>query len=177
MKRSAFWGLALVLLFGAAPASALTFTSWVSDFSDDGYVDEDSPLSFEHHFTPGYTGPLVVTKVTLKVAVIDDAWDRAGEWFAASIGDDVFDSGWATFNIFGEDVTSLADIHSWGDTLRVTIASLGGDFQVFKSLATFTYRIGERVEHPPGTAVPEPGAALAFSVGGLLIAAATRRRR
>jgi hypothetical protein len=147
---------------------------WSAGGLGNGYVN-GTPKIYTHTFDPG-TSPVDVQSAWLYVSVIDDLSplpDLAKETAVVQIGQDVLDSGQASLNILGGNVTAYID--SAGDTLTVTVRASRGDFWLTASALKVVYDAPAR---PGGAspAVPEPGAALAFGVGMLLVGRRSLRR-
>ncbi len=122
-------------------------------------------LTYTHYFAPGNAGAKL-DSAALFIGVRDD-FDFELERAIVELDGDFWRQGQATLNLFGGEVTGLLD----DNALTVSISSAAidswhggqyiGDFRVVSSVFVAKYS--------PGVPVPEPGAALFFGVGALLI--------
>lgn len=136
-------------------------------------VGSSSPILATHVFSPSVPVASVVS-ACLVVSVVDDL-DLQSEEVRISIGGEVLDGGQSHFlaGFFGGDVEGWID--GAGDSIAVTIASIGGgDFKVAFSALSVQFESGRTPPGGGGPAIPEPSAALVFAVG-LLLAARSRR--
>jgi hypothetical protein len=144
---------------------------WAAGGLGDGYVSGTSPKTYVHTFDPG-TSPVVVQQAWLYVSVADDLSpfpDLAGETAVVRIGTEALASGNAFLNLLGGSVTAW--VGSAGDVLSVTVSG-SGDFWLLASALKVAY-----VAPAVAAAVPEPGGALAFGLGVLLVGRRGARRR
>jgi len=185
-----------VALLALAATPALALTDSHSDqlgFSELGYVSSHGSLEYEHVFDPYFDSSIEISSIDgawLTVAVADDLVCRtvracANDWFFASevavieLDSVVWESGSATAAIFFGDVTADANLLLNGGVLHVTVRSDYGDFNVLRSTLYTVYTYEEAGVGGGGSGAnhaPEPGAALVFAIGALLIGHGSRSR-
>jgi len=130
-----------------------------------GHVSAGHPLQVTHTFDPGVSVGSV-KGAWLVVSVVDDLDLFEYEHALIDVNGQPFADGQAILNLFADSVSGY--IQAAGDSFLEQIAAKKGDFKVAFSALKVKFETGTM------PAVPEPGAALAFGAGVLLVA---RRRR
>jgi hypothetical protein len=138
-----------------------------------GDVGSGQALTFVHRFMPGEQGA-TLEAASLLIGVRDD-FDLEFEEAIVELDGQFWRQEQATLNLFGGEVTGFLS----GNLLTVSISTAlinglfggqyAGDFKVTESLFIAEYSSG--VAH-----TPEPGAALLFGIGALMVQRRLRRR-
>ena len=180
--------LVLVVLWSLAAAPVSALPMYVHDLgpAELGAVSPGSPVAYSHHFD--VAGATVVSAM-LAVVTVDqpgcllampgspcDLADFFSQPEVADIdvGGSDFATGAAGLGLFVGDVTDL--LVSGGGVLDVVAASLEGDFHAWRSLLLVAYEpAGGSGAGGGAPAIPEPGAAVLFGLGTLLMGRASRR--
>ncbi len=191
LARQLFFAVALLCL-PAAGARGATFFDW--DYlgpEDLGSVEVGQPLSYQLSFTPNQPGEVNVLSARLGVVLVDSPSCDCGsaiQRYRCSLRDLLFEPEYALIETDGQwfaesdlmppwvvgDVTPL--IAGAGDTLDVKITALEGAFQARAAWLFVHYDVHYETlaRQVPGSAIPEPTAALLFAAGLLFT---TRRLR
>ena len=166
----------------AAPAFALTDID-IDAISPIGYVGEGETIEYDHFFSP-YNDP------SITITAIDSAWlfvgvidlDAETEVAGIDLNSVAWQQGSATATVFFGNVTAQADLLNNNGMLTVSIEATEGDFNVAFSVlqTTYTFDVTGSTDGggagDPGSAMPEPSAALLFVVGALVVRSGARRR-
>jgi hypothetical protein len=180
----------------ASPAFAVYYVD-TADTADLGYVADGGSIDWVHSFEP-LEGVQSVDATHLVISVTEDfVCDSFGECVADVFfqkesvvfsinetpwdqGGDVTPSWFELGTVFSGDITLLADISEKGDSMTVHAESEGGDFLILASamIVDFTPGLVNVAAGGGGASpMPEPSAALVFTLGGVIFSGGLRRRR
>ena len=142
----------------------------------DGYLSgTGDSVVYVHRFTPTATVDSI-QNVWLAVGVLDDQFLDRAETAEIRLDGSSWKSGQATINLFSGDVTAYFSDND--GELTVAVVSRTGDFDVTSSLFGVEYSIDSAVSARGDiVGVPEPGAAILFCAGLLLVGGGIRRGR
>jgi hypothetical protein len=145
-----------------ADFNPLTF-DWDTDSFGPGLGSALIPptKNYTHTFAPSI-GVVSVQEAWLFVSVIDD-FDLSPETVRIDVDGSLFEQGSATLDVFFGTVT--ASISAAGDTIDVSVSSVGGDFKILASALKVKF-----------TPVPEPTTALLMALGIAGLAWSSRQR-
>ena len=191
----------IVGLFFASPAFAIYYVD-MADSADLGYVPDGGQIDWLHSFTPDQAVAsvqhtyLVVTVTedfrctSFGECMVDVFFQEESVVFDIDEVGNTFDGGdvtpgWLELGtIFAGEVTIYADINEWGDTMRVFARSDtdngGGDFMVVNAAMIVDFTPSDLSDTGGGNTtspMPEPSAALAFALGGVVFSGSMRGRR
>jgi len=142
----------------------------------DGYLSgTGDSVVYVHRFTPMST-VVSIQNVWLAVGVLDDQFLDRAETAEIRLDGSSWKSGRATINLFSGDVTAYFSDND--GELTVAVVSRLGDFDVTSSLFSIEYATDSAVSARGDiVGVPEPGAAILFCAGLLLVGRGARRSR